>query len=56
MEKRCPKCKQIKPLDAFGRGTDRHGKACYCLACNMERNRAYQARKKREVRDGKDGD
>jgi len=38
MEKRCTKCKQVKPLAEF----DRHGRESFCKACRRKmRNAAY---------------
>jgi Recombination endonuclease VII len=54
--KRCPDCREIKPVSEFGRNKSlKDGFSFYCLACNRERSNAWyrQHRKAlgKEVRD-----
>lgn len=51
-EKKCSKCKEVKPLDAFCQKADRKdGRNSHCRACDSKR-RASLAKPKREVKQG----
>lgn len=40
----CSKCKQVKPLDAFGVETRRpDGRRCFCCTCGQANDRRYRA-------------
>jgi hypothetical protein len=39
--KRCPKCGEEKPLDAFHRWSKRDGRQVWCKACRKEYDKAY---------------
>lgn len=47
-EKRCPKCGDVKPIDAFSfsRGTA-DGRCCYCRTC--EAKRVFAAKRRRST-------
>ena len=54
--KRCPSCRETKPVSEFGRNQSlSDGLSFYCLACNRERSRAWyresRRRQGKEVRD-----
>lgn len=44
--KRCPRCRERKPLDAFGLDRNRRdGHSCYCRPCKREMARTDNARR-----------
>lgn len=48
MEKRCPKCENMKPVDGFAKNRARHdGLDSYCKLCNKLRQQARHAKNPR---------